>query len=58
MLFEFVSRFTETDELSLEHDAEEKVLWNLCSVLETTLIEPLKKEYPEILEKARASIMS
>ena len=56
VLFEFLSRFSDKDVLTLEDQAEERVLWNLCASLESTLVEPLAVNYDELLEQARAAV--
>ena len=58
VLFELVSRFSDSDSLSVEHAAEEKVLWNIAATLEKALVEPFSKNYDEILEQARNRITS
>jgi hypothetical protein len=56
VLFEFLSRFSDDDELKLEDQAEERVLWDLCASLESILVEPFAENYIELLEKARAEV--
>jgi hypothetical protein len=53
VLFEFLSRFSETDKLSIEHQAEERALWNLTCIFEKELSEPFDKKYGDILSQAR-----
>ena len=43
VLFELVSRFTEEGDLNIADQAETRVLWDLCSLLE--------KQLPAILHK-------
>jgi hypothetical protein len=54
VLLEFVDRYTNTDQLTIEDQAEQRVLWNICCLLEKVLTEPFVKNYPEMLEKARS----
>ena len=54
VLFEFLSNFTETDELRIEDQAEKRVLWNMCCDLEKILVEPFQENYAELLAAARA----
>lgn len=54
VLFEFLSRFSDTDELKIEDQSEERVLWNMCCELEKILVEPFSKNYGELLEAARS----
>ncbi|HCA58581.1 MAG TPA: hypothetical protein DEP46_11415 [Blastocatellia bacterium] len=56
VLSEFVDRYTNTNQLTIEDQAEQRVLWNICCELEKVLIEPFMKGYPEMLEKARAEV--
>lgn len=56
ILFEFLSRYSDTDELTIEDQAEQRVLWNLNCDLEKALVEPFSKNYPELLEAARSRI--
>ncbi len=53
MLFEFLSRFSQDGRLAIEHQAEERVLWDLCAILERQLVEPLRPDYDQLLRKAR-----
>jgi len=56
VLFDFLSRFSDTDKLTVEHPSEEQALWNLCCILETELVEPFKPNYLELLQKARSAL--
>ena len=40
VLFEFLQRFSETDALSIQDQAEKRVLWNECCSLEKFLSQP------------------
>jgi hypothetical protein len=53
VLFEMISRFSDTDKLSIEHQSEERALWNLNCSLESVLVEPLDDKYLELLKAAR-----
>ena len=53
VLFEFLSRYSDADELVIQDQAEQRVLWNICCDLEKQLVEPFKKNYAELLEAAR-----
>lgn len=53
VLFEFLSRFSETDTLEIEDQAEERALWNLTCVLEKILVEPFLPDYLDIIKAAR-----
>ena len=56
VFFEFLSRFSDKDKLSIEDQAEERVLWNLCCDLEKVLIQPFQENYVEKLAEARNSL--
>jgi len=53
VLFEFLQRFSNTDKLLIEDQAEQRALWNLCCVFEKHLSLPQEESYPEILHAAR-----
>ena len=53
VLFELLSRFSDSNKLSIEHQSEERALWNLCCLLENVMVEPFKKDYIELLHSAR-----
>jgi len=53
VLFEMLSRFSDSDKLAIEHQAEERALWNLNCSLESVLVEPLEENYFELLQAAR-----
>ena len=56
VLFELLLRFSETDKLTIEHEAEKQVLWNVSCLLELSLVEPFSENYEELLQTARASL--
>ena len=56
VLFEFLSRYTDTGKLAIEDQAEQRVLWDLCAMLESQLHEPISPDYDGILERARAAV--
>jgi hypothetical protein len=53
VLFELLQRYSDTDKLTIEDQAEERALWNLCCVLENDLVVPFGVSYPEALQAAR-----
>lgn len=55
VLFEFLSRYSDTDILKIEDQSEQRVLWNMCCDLEKILVEPFMKNYLELLEEARSN---
>ena len=56
VFFEFLSRFSDNDKLDIQHQAEERVLWDLTCSLEKILVAPFSKDYRTILENARDKI--
>jgi hypothetical protein len=53
VLFEFLSRYADTDDLRVEDQAEQRALWNLCCVLEEELREPFDPDYAKLVQYAR-----
>ena len=53
VLFEFLRRFSDTDKLSIEDQAEMRALWNLCCIFEKASVFPFSASYPEALLAAR-----
>ena len=53
VLFDFMSRFSNEDKLSIQDQSEERALWNLTCVLEKVLAEPFSTEWESIIEGAR-----
>jgi hypothetical protein len=58
VLIEFLIRFRDTEQLSIEHEAEANVLWGLCALLEPQVTELLERGYREKLERARMVVGS
>jgi hypothetical protein len=57
VLFEFLGRFNENDNLDrFEDQAEQKVLWDIECVLEKELSEPFRADYKVIVSKAREKV--
>lgn len=57
VLFEFLRRIDEQEDLNIFVDqAEERVLWNIESKLEENLNEIFKKDYLDIIQKAREDV--
>ncbi len=57
VLFEFLSRFSDDEKLNIEHQAEERALWNLTCLFEKELAEPFRNDYDELLEAARKRLI-
>jgi len=53
VLFEILSRYSDTDILSIEYQAEQRALWNLACVFEKTISEAFDPDYKKVLETAR-----
>lgn len=56
VLFEIVSRYTEEGKFEIIDIAEQRVLWDICTMLEQILTDPFKPNYSELLEKAREQV--
>ncbi len=56
VLFEFLSRFSDEEELRIEDQAENRVLWHLCCILEQQLVEPFREDYADCLARARHAV--
>lgn len=57
VLFELLSRFSDSKELTIEHQSEETALWNLNCLLERELVELFKSNYNESLQAARENLL-
>ena len=53
VLFEFLSRFEESNELTIVDHAEERALSNLLGPLQKQLVSPFQHDYLEQLQRAR-----
>jgi hypothetical protein len=53
VLFEFLSRYSDSNSLSLVDQAEQRALWNLCCLLESQLVEPFRPDYDALVSAAR-----
>ena len=56
VLFEFLQRFSESEALTIQDQAEERALWNLCCLLEKKLSAPFASNYQDQLDQARARL--
>lgn len=56
VLYEFLNRFSETDTLTIEHSSEQRTLWNLTSILESTILEPFDNNYEDLLQAAKENL--
>jgi len=53
VLFELLSRYDDTEQLSVDVPAEELALWRLHGALQRILVAPLQPDYNEQLQQAR-----
>ncbi len=53
VLFECLSRYSDSGTLSIVDQAEERALWNLCALFQKTLLPPFQDDYLEQLKQAR-----
>lgn len=56
VLFEFFSRFDDTDDFTLRHNAEYLAFSRFSAQLDKALVEPFRPEYAELLRAARERI--
>ena len=56
VLFDWLSRWEETEQLTIEDESEFTVLAGLLCLLEKQLVEPFMPNYGELVEKARAAL--
>ncbi len=56
VLYDFLQRFSTSGSTTLEDQAEERALWNLCCLLEREMIEPFSDSYSKSLEVARDNL--
>jgi len=56
VLFDFLSRFSEQEELIIQDSSEKQALWNLLALLEKQLVEPFASNYAELIENAREAL--
>jgi hypothetical protein len=55
-LYDWLVRFNESQDASFVDQAEERVLFDLESVLEKILVAPLKSNYTSLLAAARSKV--
>lgn len=56
VLFEWLSNFNATEDRQFDDQAEERVLWDIEAMLESSLVEPFDARYKELLAEARAAV--
>lgn len=56
VLFDWLKRWEETEQFTIEDESEFRVLCYITCILERELVEPFMPNYGELLEKARSSV--
>jgi hypothetical protein len=56
VLFDFCSRFTQQHTLSIEDQAEERVIWDITSILERMLLGTFQSDYSEKVAVSREKL--
>ncbi|WP_087018764.1 hypothetical protein [Thaumasiovibrio subtropicus] len=56
VLFELTRRFSDSDSLTIEDQAEQRALWNLCCSLERTLHQEPSISYKEFIQQRRDAL--
>ena len=56
VFFDWIARFNGNEKHDVEHPAEERVLFDIESILEPKLTDSLTDDYDQLLKKARESI--
>lgn len=56
VFFEWLTRFNKADGAQFEDQAEQRVLWDLEAMLESSIEEPLRTTYDDQLAQARARV--
>jgi hypothetical protein len=58
VFIEFLLRFRDDERLTIDHVAEQRVLWDLCPMLESDVPELLSPDYSKTLAVARDLVAS
>jgi hypothetical protein len=56
VLFEFLRRYSDSEQLNIVDQAEQRALWNLCCIFEKKSVAPFNMEYGQALSEARARL--
>ena len=56
VLYDWLTRFNQRTDTDFADQAEERVLFDLESVLEKALVAPLQSDYPALLAQARSNM--
>jgi hypothetical protein len=58
VLIEFLMRYRDKDRLVVEHEAEEQLLYDLCSGVENQLPELFNPAWHMLVERSRAVVLA
>jgi hypothetical protein len=58
VLIDFLIRFRDEATLSTEHEAEQRILWDLCAMLQSQVPELVQPDYEKRLTEARDVVAS
>ena len=56
VLFDWLWERTQKSDFAFEHQAEQRVIWDLTAVLERQLVAPFEDSYPEQVAQARERV--
>ncbi|SFB50401.1 hypothetical protein SAMN05216266_114182 [Amycolatopsis marina] len=56
VIFAWVSRINSSEQGTFSDQAEQRVLWDIESLLESKLVQPFSSNYDELLASARARV--
>jgi hypothetical protein len=56
VLFELTRRFSDSEKLDIQDQAEERALWNLCCIFEKSLHQESDSEYKDFIAQCRARL--
>jgi len=56
VLLEWLSRFNRSEDRRFDHPAEQRVLWDMESMLESRLVAPFDPNYRDLLAIAREKV--
>jgi hypothetical protein len=56
VFYEWLTRFNSSEEHRFEDQSEQRVMWDLEASLESTLAEPLRPDYIQVLADSRSRV--
>ncbi len=56
VFYEWLSKFNGAEGRQFDDQAEERVLWDIEAMLESTLVEPFDPRYEELVANARQAV--